>query len=271
MAKKMDRISRKISEYLDGSKVITEEKVISIAFEMLINQIGEMNDLDTESKNLIVDSINELVVDVNALETDLTNINNAVLNIKTLLVNKLKSKNVLTDISLDWEEIINSINLLELPVVNEKNIFEFTVSSGDTLTLINDLRGDTTTETIYTDWGDGTVDTELTHTYANAGVYIVTTKYCIQGTGSTSTNDNTKAKLTNVYNINTNITTAAYMFYKCINLTVIVGNDWDTSNITDMTSMFEGCSNLVAVYMDTWDVSNVTLIDSMFSGCKMNF
>ena len=66
-----------------------------------------------------------------------------------------------------------------------QNIYVFDtslISSGSrTITLNRSLRGDTTSNPI-TDWGDGTKDNLLTHTYAVDGVYVVKSKYGINST-----------------------------------------------------------------------------------------
>ena len=65
-----------------------------------------------------------------------------------------------------------------------QNIYVFDTSlisdSHKTITLSKSLRGDTSSNPI-TDWGDGTKDNLLTHTYVEDGVYTVRSKYGING------------------------------------------------------------------------------------------
>ena len=65
------------------------------------------------------------------------------------------------------------------------------------------------------------------------------------------------------------VTSMAYMFCGCKNLTSIPGlSGWDTSKITDMSHMFIGCDSLLDLSsLSGWDVSKVTYMSHMFYGC----
>ena len=187
----------------------------------------------------------------------------------------------------------------EPPTTNddEYNIYKFdtTKTTGDlTVTLIADRRGDTTEWDGVTDWGDGTTDTNLTHTYATDGVYTVKTKY-IMDTSGTGYRNNTRLKLIDCTHINKNMTDVSNffnncrnvveftnsnnwitsnfvdmhsMFYKCRGLTTLNASNWDISNVTDINNMFNSCNTLITLYVSNWNTSNITRVNSMFRGCS---
>jgi hypothetical protein len=138
------------------------------------------------------------------------------------------------------------------------------------------------------DWGDGTVNTSNTHTYASGGVYTVT----IEGAVTTFrfNNGGDRLKITDVSNwggfeINNTatffgcdnlyvsaldaptISTAnlTNTFRKCDSLADSNFNAWDVSGVTNISYVFEGCLNL-NVYIDEWDVSGVLSMENLFSG-----
>lgn len=266
MGKKRASISRRLSEYLTDTDLMNEEKIINITNRIILNQIGELNNLYTNDKSLLVNAINELVVDINSLESEYTKVSNLILEVKTKFINKLIEKGVNASINDTWNDILVYINDLELYPTKTENIFEFTVKANDTIVLKNDLRGDSTA--IDTDWGDGIVNNALSHTYTKAGTYNVITRYSINDVNG-SGDSTTRELLTDVINVNKSINNASNMFYNCVNLTVVVADEWNTSNITDMSYMFNGCENLIAIYMNRCDVSNVTQIKGMFDGTNL--
>lgn len=266
MGKKRASISRRLSDYLIDSDFMNEEKIIELVHRLVLNQIGEINNLATNDKSLIINAINELVNDINNIENEYTKVSNLMSTVKSKLVNKLDEKNVIVLPNDSWETIINCINELELYPTKTENIFEFTVKANDTVVLKNDLRGDSVA--IDTDWGDGTINNSLTHTYTKAGVYRVITRYSINAVDG-SGDSTTRNLLTDVIDINKSINNASNMFYNCKNLTVVVADEWNTSNITNMSYMFNGCENLIAIYMDDCDVSKVTQIKGMFDGTNL--
>ncbi len=70
-------------------------------------------------------------------------------------------------------------------------------------------------------------------------------------------------------NLNTqNITSMYYMFSICSKLTSLDLSGFDTQNVTNMRSMFYGCSNLTSLDLSGFDTKNVTRMDSMFSWCN---
>jgi surface protein len=67
----------------------------------------------------------------------------------------------------------------------------------------------------------------------------------------------------------TSITSTAYWFMLCSELTTIKGiENLNTSNVTDMRQMFYGCSALTSLDLSHFDTSNVTKMGTMFSGCS---
>ena len=186
----------------------------------------------------------------------------------------------------------------EPPTTNddEYNIYKFdtTKTTGDlTVTLVADRRGDTTEWDGVTDWGDGTTDTNLTHTYAADGVYTVKTKYIMDTSGNYK--NNTRLKLIDCTHINKNMTDVSNffnyckgvseftnsnnwitsnfndmhsMFYKCRGLTTLNASNWDISNATDINNMFNGGNNLITLNVSNWNTSNIIRANSIFRGCS---
>ena len=136
------------------------------------------------------------------------------------------------------------------------------------------------------DWGDGTIDTSNTHTYASGGVYTVT----IEGAVTTFrfNNSGDKRKITDIRNWGTFDISNTGVFMGCENMYVSAldsptlstinlqntfrfcdsladsnFNDWDVSSVSDMSYLFNDCKNL-NVYIDDWDVSSVSSMTNMF-------
>ena len=67
----------------------------------------------------------------------------------------------------------------------------------------------------------------------------------------------------------TGLTSTAYWFYGCSNLTTITGiNNLKTDNVTDMGCMFRGCSSLTSLDVSGFKTDNVTDMGCMFLGCS---
>ena len=64
------------------------------------------------------------------------------------------------------------------------------------------------------------------------------------------------------------VTSMAYMFYKCVNLTSLDVRNFNTSQVTTMFSMFNGCSSLTSLDLSSFNTSQVTIMGSMFNGCN---
>ena len=163
----------------------------------------------------------------------------------------------------------NVISGAVTPTFSKYNEFVFDINSSNiTISLNTDRRGDTTTWDGNTDWGDGTIDTQSSHQYSQAGTYTVKTKYGLASPTSYSNNANIKAYLKQVKALNSNMTTMKNMFRNCSSLTLIDFSNFDASKVTDTREMFNGCSSLTTLDLSNLDISNVTNVDSMFFGCS---
>lgn len=59
----------------------------------------------------------------------------------------------------------------------------------------------------------------------------------------------------------------SYIFYQCYDLTTLDVSNWDTSNVTNMVYAFYKCSGLTKLDLSSWDTAKVTTMVYMFSGC----
>ena len=169
------------------------------------------------------------------------------------------------------------------------NIFEIEANdtNGMLLTLYEnpDKIGEATTYT--TDWGDGTVDNNTSHTYSTVGTYTIKTK--LQPNNINTKNDNKLIK--KVLNIRNDISNLSYfccgclnmeqfsidniinatnmrsMFYRCKSLTSLDVSNFNTSNVTDMSWMFHSCNSLTSLDISNFDTLNVTDMSVMFYNC----
>ena len=67
----------------------------------------------------------------------------------------------------------------------------------------------------------------------------------------------------------TTLTSTAYWFYECSNLTSITGIQYlKTDNVTDMGSMFYGCSGLTSLDVTNFKTDSVINMRGMFEGCS---
>ncbi|MBR2229261.1 MAG: BspA family leucine-rich repeat surface protein [Prevotella sp.] len=72
-----------------------------------------------------------------------------------------------------------------------------------------------------------------------------------------------------IENLNTaNVTEMHSMFYGCSSLTSLDVSNFNTANVTDMSCMFYGCSGLTSLDMSNFNTANVTDMGGMFSGCS---
>ena len=72
-------------------------------------------------------------------------------------------------------------------------------------------------------------------------------------------------------NLNTSkVTTMAFMFYNCSELTSINVSNFNTSNATNMAGMFQGCTSLTSLNIRNFNMSNLTSTgsSSMMYGCS---
>lgn len=153
------------------------------------------------------------------------------------------------------------------------NVYVFDLSKvfgNHTLTLLNVNSG------TYTDWGDGSINTLLTHTYSNQSVYTVKTRQRIDCGGDT----NTINSIINCINIDDSIIDYSAMFLGCTNLTTVpaIPNSIKDcsymlsytnittapiipSSIISCTQMFESCPNLTTIPQ-----ANIDLMQSVKNG-----
>ena len=168
------------------------------------------------------------------------------------------------------------------------------VSSEDlSITIPTDFYGEKYQYSV--DWGDGTLDTDITenakHTYAKPGTYTVEINgvfpsiyfrnlgmkikeasklYSIEQWGNIEWKSFSFAFM-NCRNLVCNaidtpnlkdVTDFSFMFHGADNFKGNI-NNWDVSNITDMSGMFIGADNFNS-RIDKWNVSNVTDMSMMF-------
>lgn len=127
------------------------------------------------------------------------------------------------------------------------------------VTLRDYRAGDTTHWNGYTDWGDGTINKELTHKYTTSGVYTVKTKYTINDSYGSITN-NTSNMFIRCDAINKNIKDLSYLFYGCDKLTSVNLSNLDKSLYYKAAYAFYDC-NLPSIDLSgfkfTGNVSNM--------------
>lgn len=67
----------------------------------------------------------------------------------------------------------------------------------------------------------------------------------------------------------TTLTSTAWWFYDCSNLTFIVGiGNLKTENVTDMRAMFRGCSRLLSIDLSSFNTSKAEDLGYMFRDCS---
>lgn len=109
-----------------------------------------------------------------------------------------------------------------------------------------------------TDWGDGTIDTEISHTYSEHGIYRIKTK----AYNTSGVNMPRGEFVTEVENIPPYKTMCSNFFKNCRNLTRVTGYNLTPYNTNNM---FDGCSSLTEIVgLDTWDMSNCKNFALMF-------
>jgi len=131
-------------------------------------------------------------------------------------------------------------------------VFNLTkVTSNYTLTLQNINEG------TQTNWGDGMIDTSLTHTYASQGIYTVKTRQRVNTTNGNG-NTNTKKSLIECTNIDNTLTVCSFMFIDCTGLTnaPIIPN-----SVTNCSFMFNNCTSLTSIPQ-----TNIDLMQAVKNG-----
>lgn len=142
---------------------------------------------------------------------------------------------------------------------------------------------------LYTDWGDGTIDDLLTHTYTRNTEYTIKTqKVSTEGIPFSSTfkssivsvsqmpasltcYDNLFKGCSNLvdanFKINNNTESISGLFSDCVNLTGLSINL--PSKCKDISNLFKGCAALGDLdFIANWDVSKITTLYRTFYGCS---
>lgn len=159
---------------------------------------------------------------------------------------------------------------VELDPTYNYYVFDTSKASGKTITLQDYRAGDTTEYNGLTDWGDGSINSLLTHKYTDNGVYTVKTKYMInKGDEKTEITGDTKTRLMLIAcnNVNKNITVIAGLFMGCSNLVTVNLSLIDTSKSTSMYKAFYECEKLTSLDLSHFDTSNMTTMKYAFYKC----
>ncbi|MCD6328780.1 MAG: BspA family leucine-rich repeat surface protein [Candidatus Cloacimonetes bacterium] len=150
-------------------------------------------------------------------------------------------------------------------------------------------------------WGDENTDkitiynqSEVTHTYASAGIYTVKIIGTINGWRFNNVGDKLKLltieswgelllgnnacnfygcsnliiNAVDILDVSSNTTFYA-IFRNCSSLTTFDVSSWDVSSITTFRDAFYGCSSLTTLDVSSWDVGSVTAMNSVFYGCVL--
>jgi surface protein len=119
------------------------------------------------------------------------------------------------------------------------------------------------TGTFVIDWGDGTVNSLSSHTYAEAGEYVISIS------GNVASTELDRRYITGVLRWGTEVTfnQFSHMFQGAEYLRGIPLNSApNLGPACELTNTFSGCV-LLNNYVNHWDITNVTSMRSMFSGC----
>lgn len=149
-----------------------------------------------------------------------------------LYMNEYGELTAIYSIPEEWGGILNCSADQTAFYINSDLLTEYTIT----------LNG---SDGIYTtDWGDGTVDKRVSHTYSKSGSFrIVTNNSETFGTGS-QIPDNFRIAITRVLHLNENITNGSHLFDGCTNLLEIKQL---TNSFVNGDYMFNGCSNLLDI------------------------
>lgn len=135
------------------------------------------------------------------------------------------------------------------------------------VTLQDYRAGDTTHWNGYTDWGDGTINRELSHRYTTSGIYTVKTKYTINDSYGHSTG-NTRNMFIRCDALNKNIKDLSYLFKDCDEITSVNLSNLDKSLYYKAAYAFYDCelsSIDLSGFKFTGDVSNMFGYNSVSS------
>jgi len=122
------------------------------------------------------------------------------------------------------------------------------------------------------DWGDGTVNTSNTHTYAVGGIKTISITGTINTFRFNSSGD--RLKITDVSNWGTFNITSDSVFYGCENVD-FSATDSPTVTTTSFSRMFRKTFNLLNADISNWNVTGINTLNECFwfSGinCNLNW
>ena len=92
---------------------------------------------------------------------------------------------------------------------------------------------------------------------------VTSTAYWFQGC-------NNLTSIENIQNLKTDrVTNMSWMFASCMGLTSLDVSGFNTAHVTDMTGMFYGCSGLTSLDVSGFNTAHVTSMAQMFSFCNL--
>jgi hypothetical protein len=162
------------------------------------------------------------------------------------------------------------ITLLSVRAVTD---FIFTIATTGANEVFSIPCSDVGTFNATVDWGDGTTslittynDSDLTHTYANAGDHQIKISGSFPSVRFVA--DNTSGqKVKSVENLGVvGWLLLEYAFQNCVNMTSFRAGKTDTSNVTSMASLFFNCSSLTHFDTAGFDTSSALDFSYMFYG-----
>ena len=183
-------------------------------------------------------------------------------------------------------------------VEKDKNVFKLTTTNSENILELTNIYSPSDL-TPLTNWGDGTTNAELTHTYSTAGNYKVVTNLQFARITDTA-NDNYNmvktplatrmyaaapansydhlfAKLDRVtlmdvrdFKICIDDASCWCLFYMMSSLERFIGlENLNTTKIKSFNSLFNGCINITDLHaVENWDVSNIYNMGHMFKECS---
>ena len=153
----------------------------------------------------------------------------------------------------EWGGILNCSTNQTAFYINSDLLTEYTIT-------LNSSDGVYTTE-----WGDGTTDKRVSHTYSKSGSFrIVTNNSETFGTGN-KIPDNFRTAITRVLHLDETITNGSHLFEGCTNLLEIKPL---TNTFNTVDYMFNNCNNLLDVDMRNVSFGNYTSATYMCNGCS---
>lgn len=212
----------------------------------------------TNSKEVTITATATDSVDIKRIKLpDGTYVNGATATYKVTEngVYSFEAENIWGGTCVDGIEITNIVKVI---IEDDDNVFIFnTKASNNTsykIATLND-RGEGTSRT---NWGDGTEDNLLTHTYSTDGEYKIVTKHGISTITGSGRDSNFAQRIIKCEQMSKNITNGDYFFAGCTGLRSL--SAYPTA-LTSACWMFAGCSSLTEI--------PITLPNSLSNGSRM--